>query len=205
MPDTTENENSLIIHRIVPLDPFGTLIRVRDFIGDMSEGKVGMPGGGSYCSLIGDDCTLDMPSHAFQQAAEAFLDKKALSYRSYGRDMCWWTYAIDIGGKAYSNFAWSSGDGGVDVLSDIMELALSSESDTNVSFEQIEQKLSALDAKCNGILSIEDASPDERLAVEKVLKGKVQEATGKDNLVSQSCLAEGAVHYVVRVYDKNVY
>ncbi|AQT06505.1 hypothetical protein [Acetobacter persici] len=208
MPSNTAsdaNAGNLIIHRIAPLDPFGTLIRVRDFIGDMSEGKVGMPWGGSCCSLIGDECSLDMPSHAFRQAAEAFLDKKDLSYRGYGREMCWWTYAVDIGGKAFSNFARSAGDGGVDVLSESMELALSSKGGANVSFAQIESKLSAMDAKCNGIISIENADPDERLAVERILKTKLREVTGKDNLVSLSCLMEDATHYVVRIFDKNIF
>lgn len=44
MPEPRTN-NNLIIHRLIPLEPFGTLIRVRDFIVEMSEGKFGLGGG----------------------------------------------------------------------------------------------------------------------------------------------------------------
>lgn len=202
MPEPRTN-NNLIIHRLIPLEPFGTLIRVRDFIVEMSEGKFGLGGGGGCSCAIGDNVEIDMQPHTFQKAAEELLDEKALSYLSYGRDMCWWAYAVDIGGKAFSNFAQSSGNGSIDVLSEIMEFVLCSEGDTNISLKKIEETLSALDASSQGIRSIQDASHDERIAVEKLLRSKLQEETGHSSLVDVSLLTDSSAHYTTRIFDKN--
>lgn len=197
--DKKLSKNNLLFHQITPLDPFGTLIRVRDYIKEMGEGEFNHKPVGSICSCIGDSYSLDMPPHAFCEEAEALLDVLNLPYRCFARDACGWTYAVNIDGKAFSNFATSPGGGAIDVLSDTVEAIIGTE---RISFGQVESRLQALEAECGSITSILEASSSERLAVEKFLHQRLKEITGQTTLIGKSFLTESSLHYSVRISDK---